>query len=179
MKGRKRKAGKREPNGRIQRAAPRDIGTPETARRVEAMKGKGTSALALDRLAAAGKITQEQHQAGSLYRSFREEAYGRTAPKIASYGEMISEGTLPAWQLPDERGPDRQSKAESNYRRGWKHVRERGLFNSCAELTSVVIDNNVPTEGGMRGLLVALDLLHELYFAGAQRDEVPRVRWAS
>ena len=165
-RGRKRKQAKRTKSGQISRAGqPRDTGTPELARRIWAMNGKGTPALMTDRLCAAGLITDEQNQAAALYRLFRDRGYGKPDPKIGGYGELISEGTLrPIADLdPDD---DPQAKAERAYMAGRTAVLERCSVQSGIELTRVVIDNDAPLARDMPDLIRALDVLRGLYFGG-------------
>lgn len=163
--GRKRKKAQREPNGRIKRASDRDVGTPELARRIHAMKGKGTPALMTDQLCAMGLITDEQNQAAALYRWFREKAYGKPSPAIAGYGEMIGEGTLRPIAVIDPES-DPQARAEEAYRRGHKLILHHGRIGASVELTRVVIDNDKPVARDFKAFQEALSMLHQLYFAG-------------
>lgn len=163
--GRKRKAGQREPSGRLQRDYSRDIGTPELGRKHAAMKGKGTLALVTDQMAAAGLLTDQQQQAADCYRELRNLAFGKPNAKIANYSEMISEGTLRAIVEMDA-SKDPQARAEQAYCRGHRLVMETCYLGATVELTQVVIDNQPPTVRGHRALQQALDVLHGLYFAG-------------
>lgn len=162
--GRKRKMTLRQPNGQPKRDYSRDTGTKELARKMQAMKGKGTLALVTDRMAAMGLLTDQQNQAAALHRWLREKAYGRPAAPIAGYAEMISEGTLrPIADIDPDRDP--QARAEAAYRKGHKLVIERGRPGAAAELTRVVIDNFDPIYRDYEGLCEALDLLAGLYFS--------------
>lgn len=158
-RGRKRKLAKRTKSGQISRAGqPRDTGTPELARRILAMKGKGTPALMTDRLCAAGLITDEQNQAAALYRLFRDRGYGKPDPKIGGYGELISEGTLrPIMDV--NAAEDPQARAQAKYNAACHLIRERGYPGAAVEITRVVIDNAAPVIRGPRDLK---DLQHAL-----------------
>ena len=168
--GRKRKHAKRTKSGQISRSGtPRDTGTPELARRVMAMKGKGTCALVTDQLCAMGLITDEQNQAAALYRWFRDRGYGKPDPKIGGYGELISEGTLrPIADIDPDNDP--QARAERAYMAGRTAVQEACSIQAGIELTRVVIDNERPLSRDFPDLLRALDVLRGLYFGGVANE---------
>lgn len=93
-RGRPRKSGPREKNGRIQRYKPDDKGTPELIRhKALAVKGgdPADSTNELDRLKARGKITQSQADVGHFYGTCYKYIYGPAHARAALLQEMIHE----------------------------------------------------------------------------------------
>ncbi len=93
-RGRKRKRGLREPNGRVRRSYGQlDLGTPESVKRKAEIVGNADpslSATALGILYAHKQIDQGQLDAGILYAIVRSRAgFARPFANVSRYEEWI------------------------------------------------------------------------------------------
>jgi len=84
-RGRKRKTGKREPNGRIQRVAEKDKGTKE----LQARRNAGIFDETIDTLHYRKIVTNEQADAFQRFSKARNLLYGPPAPKVNALAPMI------------------------------------------------------------------------------------------
>ncbi len=94
MAGRRRKQGKREPNGRVQRNWRPDLGTPEAAFHKQVAVGSADpvlSATAVGVLHARlpGLVSRAMMDAGLAYAWLRYASFGRPFPKTSRYAECI------------------------------------------------------------------------------------------
>ena len=95
-RGRKRKTGKREPNGRIQRVSERDKGTKE----LQARRAAGIFDETIDTLHHKKIVTNEQADAFQRFSKARNLLYGPPAPKVNALAPMIPGEKA---EVPDDR----------------------------------------------------------------------------
>lgn len=176
-RGRKRKAGHREPNGQPVRATEReraeDIMRParEARERIhgvpEALSSSPDAGSVLGRLVLAGEVTPRQRDAGHLYESIvREyEAVVVLARGVASAGDLDhthgyddSDGTDPAYV-------ERYEEAKGRYLRASRCLAWCGNPHAGSAVESVVILDAPLGNGDLPVLRMGLDALEKEFRA--------------
>lgn len=158
-KGRKRKAGRREPNGRISRAAAADkvfeVARQQPHRRNLENWRDERAVDEMGRLAIAGKIDGEAYEAGKVWRSVvaaHRRALAAPSPNPRACGaDYIAErvgGQAEGVTEIDPRTPEERDRAAGErWERADRVLRDCG-YQAAAEVESVVIDDrqarNVP-----------------------------------
>lgn len=154
-RGRKRKAGLREPNGRIQRTAEKDKGTKE----LQARRNAGIFDETIDTLHHRKIVTNEQADAFQRFSKARNLLYGPPAPKVNALAPMIPGEKA---EVPD----GRLEAAQRDFDNG-REALDRAGGPATASVFHLMMHNEAV--GDLRHLLAGLTALEAVFIGGMKK----------